>query len=132
MTDTSPASTITADVARIRAVVTREFRDHNGDVAGEQTSRELADLIYANKPDTDAQIMRALACRLAGPARNEDPGTTMVDIVATLKALTVTVAALVSHELDDEDGREALATYVTTIDQLRYAADGVAEMGGWF
>lgn len=134
MTDTSPPSTITADVAKIRAVVMREFRDHGdgGDAAGRQTSRELADLLYTNKPDTDARVLRALAVRTAGPARNEDPLLTLVDIAAALKALAVTVAALASQELSDEDDPERLLTYAATVEHLRDAADGVAEMGGWF
>jgi hypothetical protein len=53
-------------------------------------------------------------------------------VAAALQSLSVAVAALAGQSLSDEDGREALATYRTTIDHLRDAAGGVVEMAGWF
>lgn len=126
-------STITADVARVRAHVARELRDHAdvGAVA-DWSSRRLAETIYANRADADARVVRALAARMAGPGKNDNPPATLTDIAATLRALTATVAALAGRELTDDSEPDQFNAYVATVDHLRYAAEGVAEMTGWF
>ena len=128
MTDTSPASTITADVA--------EFRDHGDEglpsgytSTGESLVVELA----KNRPDADARVLRVLAARIArAGTANEDPLLSLADIAGALKSLAAAAAALAGQALVDEDGPETLATYAATLGYLSDAADGVAEMGGWF
>jgi hypothetical protein len=127
--------TITADIAEILTDVDLTFRvDGDEDLpsgvtsTGDRLSVELA----GNKPDADARVLRVLAARVArAGTTNEDFLLTLTDIAAALRSLRVAVARMGSDELSDEDGPESFKIYADTLDHLRHAADGVAEIAGW-
>lgn len=131
-----PEATITADVASIRANLAQEFRNH-GDAtlhtAETSTGERLADELAKNRPDADARVLRVLAARIArAGTANEDPLLTLADLASAARSLATAAGALAGQALSDDDGRDALATYRTTLNHLRDAADGLADMAGWF
>lgn len=128
----APEPTITAAVADIRSRAVSEFRNQ-GDVEalGTWTNTALAEEIHKNRPETDAQVLRVLAARVANDDTNQDNRMTLADVAAALLSLTAAVAKLAGRELTDDDEPEAFTVYATTVDNLRYAAEGVAEMAGW-
>lgn len=129
--------TITADVAAIRSRAVGAFRnDGDHDLSSDTTATgdKLDVALTKNQPDADADVLRVLAARIAraGVRGNEDPLLTLTDIRAALCSLTAAVAQLGGSTLTDKDGPEAFTTYAVTIENLRDAASGVAEMAGWF
>lgn len=131
----APEPTITADVAQIRADAACTFRvDGDEDLpSGITSTGDKLDVdLSKNHPDADARVLRVLAARIArAGTTNEDSLLTLTDLAAALRSLNVAVAHLGGAQLSDEDDPESFKIYAETLDHLRHAADGVAEIAGW-